>query len=289
MVTCHVNDGVLSAIARIRVLRSILPDQMRSPRALELALGILLAGTLWLTPLAASGQQRPSYCDQTAAPLLQNLQTPYAVRTGPGGDQYCEGLLVRPIALAPPTVISVKQAQQVQTFASRTMASITWCDDPVSAVHIRLRSTKVPYFGLDAFQAKSFAWPTDIIAAWQPSWDNIAAVGTRRIKVSGREYDASIPLRVGTGYANTYIFLIRARSIPSIKKAVVRPVGSDGSPRIIDAVLIPGPASDVWKANISFQGISDGLYGITFSESPEDAGVTTTPINILHKSCAVRG
>jgi len=248
---------------------------------------IPLAGisVLWLAPATATAQTRPSYCDQTPAALLRNLQTPYTVRDGAKGKQYCEGLLVRRISLPPPAIISVKQAQPAQIFAANGVTTLTWCDDPASAVHISLRSTKVPYFGLDAVEAKAFSWPTDEVSAWQPRWDNFAALGTRRVKWSGREYDASIPLRVGPGYTSTYTFLIRAQRRPSIKSAVIR-LGTNGPPQIVDVSMAAGPANDVWKVDVSFRGVRDGVYSISFSESAEDAGLATTNIIILHKLCS---
>lgn len=256
--------------------------------AISLTLTALAATFLWYPPTLARAQTRPAYCDQTAPQLLGNLQTPYTVRNRAGGKRYCEGLLVRPIALPPPKVISVKQIQPVQKFVARSLVSLTWCGDPVFPVHISLRSTKIPFFGLDALEAKSFSWPSDVIAAWQPAWDNLAALGSRSIKVSGRSYLALIPLRVGEGYANSYVFLLRAGSRPAISKVLIRGIGVNEQLRIAAAALSAGPTSDTWKVNVSFKGVSEGVYSVSFSESAEDAGIASTTVNLLHKSCESR-
>jgi hypothetical protein len=54
----------------------------------------------------ALGQSRPAFCEQILDALLGGLQAPYAQQTSPDGKPYCEGLLVNPISLLPPSVRS---------------------------------------------------------------------------------------------------------------------------------------------------------------------------------------
>ena len=126
----------------------------------------------------AFGQSRPAFCEQIPDALLGGLQAPYAQKITPDGKSYCEGLLVNPIALLPPSVVSLKQFQvSVPPYASGGAASLNWCDDPTQPIHIRLRSAKIPFFGLDALQPGAFKWRADVIATWQPNWNNLAAIG----------------------------------------------------------------------------------------------------------------
>ena len=103
--------------------------------------------------------------------LLATL--PRCMLTDGGGKPYCEGLLVKPIALVAPRIVSVKQAQPgPNLFLRKATASLSWCDNSGMAVHLSLRSTVVPFFGLDAMEQDPFTWSTDVIAIWQPDWES---------------------------------------------------------------------------------------------------------------------
>jgi hypothetical protein len=250
----------------------------------------IIAFSMCALPAVTRAQGRPAFCDQTPAAQLNSLQTPYAVRLAPGGKPYCEGLMLKPIGLLPPTVISVKQAQVgVSRFSTTGTASVNWCDDPQAKLHIRLRSVEVPLFGLDASQAGKFIWRTDVIATWQPNWMRIAALGTRPVTIAGRTDNASIPLRVGQGYNSVYTFLIKAQNALAISKALIEPLQPAGHVQLVDVVLMGGPSKNTWSVSMSFATLRPGLYRITFEDSTEDAGLTATPILVLHKTCPSHG
>lgn len=233
------------------------------------------------------GQSRPAFCEQIPDALLGGLQAPYAQQTSPEGKSYCEGLLVKPIALLPPSVVSLKQSQvSVPPFTSGAIASLNWCDDPKLPVHIRLRSTKIPFFGLDALQPGSFKWRTELIATWQPNWNNLAALGTRKVIVAGHKYDVFVPLRIGTGYSSVYSFMLHSQTPISLSKALIQPIQPPGNPQLIDISLMDGPSKSTWLVSVSFTILRSGIYRVTFEEGADDAGLTTAPIYLLHKTCA---
>jgi hypothetical protein len=234
----------------------------------------------------AFGQTRPAFCDQIPDALLGGIQAPYAQQTSPEGKSYCEGLLVNPIAILPPSVISVKQSQlSVPTFTSGVVASLNWCDDPALPVHVRLRSTKIPFFGLDALQPGSFTWRTDLVATWQPTWNNLAAIGTREVTIAGHKSTVLVPLRVGPGYSNVYSFMLQSHTPVALSKALVQPVQPPGNPQLIDISLTSGPAKGTWLVSLPFATLRTGIYRVTFEETPDDAGLATTPVYLLHKTC----
>jgi hypothetical protein len=232
------------------------------------------------------GQSRPAFCEQVPDALLGGLQAPYGQHTTPDGKSYCEGLLVNPIALLPPSVVSLKQSQaSVPPFASGIIDSLNWCDDPTLPVHIRLRSTKVPFFGLDALQPGTFKWRTDMIATWQPNWDNLAAIGTREVTIAGYKNTVFIPLRMGSGYSSVYSFMVQAQAPISFSKALIQPIQPPGNPRLVDISLTDGPTQSTWLVSVSFATLQAGIYRITFEEAADDAGLATEPIYLLHKTC----
>jgi hypothetical protein len=59
-------------------------------------------------------------------------------------------------------------------------------------------------FALDALHKDQFEWSADLIAKWQPDWNNIAVRGTREVEIAGQKYEVVLPLRVGPGYSNRY-------------------------------------------------------------------------------------
>ena len=250
----------------------------------------MLAGLTILSPPRAIAQARPSFCDQIPPSMLAGLQAPYSVRTDKTGKPYCEGLLLNPIALIAPTIVSVKQAQPVPNLFSRqSTATLSWCDNSGDAVHLSLRSTVVPFFGLDAMEREPFTWPTDVIATWQPDWSRLSALATRTDTQQGRTYTVSIPLRVGSGYANSYAFLIHSKILTSFNKALVEPVAPAGQPQLVDIAMTGGPSQDTSAVTVSFAGFPAGIYRVTFEQTAAGAGLTTQPILLLHQDCGPRG
>jgi hypothetical protein len=236
----------------------------------------------------ALGQSQPAFCEKVPDALLAGLQAPYAQETSADGKPYCEGLLVNPIALLPPSVVSLKQSQStVPPFAAGTIVSLNWCDDPTLPVHIRLRSQKVPLFGLDALEAGSFKWRSDLIATWQPNWTNLAAIGAREVTIDGTKSTAFVPLRVGPGYSNIYSFMLQSHTPISLTKALIQPIEPAGHPQLIDISLMSGPTKSTWLVSVSFATLRTGIYRVTFEETADDAGLATTPIYLVHKTCAL--
>jgi hypothetical protein len=163
------------------------------------AIRIVIFAAIGCSSFTAVGQNRPAFCEPVPEALLGGLQAPYARQTAPDGNVYCEGLLRSPIALEPPTIISLKQDQTGDyTFVPGKVASVTWCDDSHELVHVRLRSVKPPLFALDAMHADKFEWRSDLIATWQPNWNSLAAIANRDSVVGGQTYKALLPLRNGT-------------------------------------------------------------------------------------------
>jgi hypothetical protein len=234
----------------------------------------------------AFGQSRPAFCEQIPDGLLGGVQTPYAPQTSPHGKSYCEGLLVSPIAILPPSVISLKQSQvSVPPFASGAIASMNWCDDPALPLHVRLRSTKIPLFGLDALEAGSFKWRTNLIATWQPNWNNLAATATREVMIADHKFTVLVPLRVGLGYSNVYSFMLQSQTPISFSKALIQPIQPPGNPQLIEISLMNGPTKSTWLVSVSFATLRAGIYRVTFEEAADDAGLATAPIYLLHKTC----
>jgi hypothetical protein len=249
-------------------------------------LQITIVTILYFSGGVALGQNRPAFCEQIPDALLGGLQAPYAQMISPDGKSYCEGLLVNPIALLPPSVVSLKQSQvSVRPFASGGTASLNWCDDPTQPIHIRLRSAKVPFFGLDALQPGAFKWRTDVIATWQPNWNNLAAIGTREVAIAGHKYTVFVPVRIGAGYSSIYSFMLHSQTPISLSKVLVQPIEPSGNPQLIDISLMNGPSKSTWLVSVSFATFRTGIYRVTFEESADDAGLATVPIYLLHKTC----
>lgn len=245
---------------------------------------------LWACNIPVFGQNRPSFCDQTPDFLLGGLQTPYTQKAGVAGKPYCEGLLVRPIALLPPHIISVKQSQKESfVFASGKIESLNWCDDPELPARISLRSVKIPLFGLDGLEAGAFKWHTDTVSVWQPNWDNLAATATRDFDIAGHKYSVALPLRIGSGYSSDYSFMVRSQTNLSLSKVLIQSVDSPGEPKLLDISLRTGPTTGTWVVSVPFLSFKDGVYRVTFEESADEAGLTTTPIYLFHKTCGAHG
>ncbi|ESX55666.1 hypothetical protein X758_18110 [Mesorhizobium sp. LSHC416B00] len=248
------------------------------------------AGFTILLPACASAQARPSFCDQVPDSMLTGLQAPYEVRADNAGKPYCEGLLVKPIALVAPRVVSVKQAQPgPNLFPRKATATLSWCDKSGMAVHLSLRSTVVPFFGLDAMEQDPFTWSTDVIAIWQPDWTRLSALATRIDTQQGQTYTVSIPLRVGPGYDNSYAFLIHSQLPTSFNKALIEPVSPAGPPTLVDIVMSGGPSQDTSAVSLTFADYAAGIYRVTFEQTAVGAGLTTQPILLLHQDCGTHG
>lgn len=249
-----------------------------------------LADFTILSPAGASAQSRPSFCDQIPSSMLTGLQAPYAVRPDNAGKPYCEGLLVKPIALVAPTIVSVKQAQPgPNLFPRKSTATLSWCDNSRTAIHLSLRSTVVPFFGLDAMEQDPFTWSTDVIAIWQPDWSRLSALATRTETQQGQTYTVSIPLRVGPGYADSYAFLIHSHLPTSFNKALIELVSPTGPPKLVDIAMSGGPSQDTSAVTLAFADYAAGIYRVTFEQTAAGAGLTTQPILLLHQDCRARG
>ena len=233
---------------------------------------------------------RPAYCDQVAEAALKELQAPYSQQTTSDGSTYCEGLLVNPIAMLPASVVSVKQRQiGTPPFTRDGHATLTWCDDSKQPVHVRLRSVAVPWFGLDAQRAGSFRWSTTLVAVWQPNWDNLTAIAEVDATVDRRKLRVVTPVRLGSGHSSEYLFLLRSASAINFSKVLVQRVDSKGQPRLLDVVLNKGPVSNTWQVPVSFGAFSAGIYRMTFQESADAPGMTSTPIYVSHRICPAAG
>jgi hypothetical protein len=233
-------------------------------------------------------QSRPPFCDAIPDDLLGGLAAPYARQHTPDGTAYCEGLLRTPIAMQAASVISLKQDQLLPLkFNLGQIAKLTWCADSEAVVHIRIRSTKVPLFALDAEHSGQFEWRADLISRWQPDWSNSAVLGTREIMISGHSYGVVIPVRLGAGYSSIYSFEIKSGTPVNLTRALIEPIEPPGSPFTVRAAFSVGPTKDTWIAKLPFTQ-QNGVYSVTFEETVQNAGVMTEPIYVLHKKCAAQ-
>jgi len=236
--------------------------------------------------LGVAAQDRPAFCEPTPDALLGGLQAPYARRVAPDGNVYCEGLLRRPIALPPISVVSVKQDQAGNSlFPPDKVASLTWCDDSPEPVHVQLRSFKPPMFALDAMNRVKFDWRTDLIAKWQPDWSNIAALGIREAAIGGQTYKLVVPLRNGAGYSTSYSFVVQSKTPIHLSTALIEPLQPSTQPEAVKVTFASGPTKDTWTTTIPFARMKSGVYRVTFEEGVEQAGNTTEPIYLRHKVC----
>jgi hypothetical protein len=239
--------------------------------------------------LAQGREERPSFCEAVPDALLGGLQAPYARQVSPDGAVYCEGLLRNPIALPPTMVVSVKQYQVDDfQFIPGKIASLTWCDKDSEAVHVRLRSMKLPAFALDAMHKTKFEWRSDLISKWQPDWRNIAALVIRETMVEGRQSNILVPIRNGAGYSSSYSFVVQSTTPVHFTVALIEPVQPPGQTQAIRVDFVNGPTKDTRTAIIPFAKMADGIYRITFEEATDQAGVTTEPIYVLHSVCGNR-
>src|ERR1051326_1291691 len=251
-----------------------------------IATGALLIFCLCSSVLLRAQESLPAFCEPLPNSALGRLAVPYAKRIAPDGSVYGEGLWRTPIALPPPRVVSLKQQQDAKPkFSAGSKALLNWCDDSGAPIHIALRSVKSPMFALDALHNNQFEWSADLIAQWQPDWNNIAVRGTRELAINGQNYEVVVPLRMGSGYSSKYSFMVQAKVPVSLSIALIEPVLPASKPEAIKIVSSPGPVKNTWITTIPFSMKPKGVYRVTLEESVEQAGVTTEPVYLLHGGC----
>jgi len=256
-------------------------------------MGIAILGFICCSVLAAPAQERPAFCEKLADAFLGQQQAPYARQVAPDGSVYCEGLVRNPIALVPPSIVSVKQDQGGDSsFAPGRIATLTWCDESQEPVHVKLRSMSDARFALDAQHRTRFEWRTDLIATWQPNWKNLAALGIRETPLSGRLQDVYVPLRNGAGYSSSYSFVVQSTRPVFLTTALIQPTEPLGNPvvmkvsfSVVNVSFPDEPSKQTWITTIPFAKMKKGIYRITFEEGIDQAGIHTDPIYLLHKSC----
>jgi hypothetical protein len=191
----------------------------------RLARRALILVSICCSALTGAAQNRPDFCEPVPDALLGGMQAPYGRQVAPNGNVYCEGLLRRPIALAPTSIVSVKQDQAGNSlFEPNKIASLTWCDDSPQPVHVQLRSLKSPMFALDAMNKVKFDWRTDLIARWQPNWTDIAALGIRQATIGGQTYKLVVPRRSCAGYSVSYSFMVQSKTPILLTTALIEPI-----------------------------------------------------------------
>jgi hypothetical protein len=251
---------------------------------------VLIFVSAWTVVLCitvpARAAERPAYCASIPDALLSGLAEPYGRKVAPDGSVYCEGILRTPISLPPPEIISAKQDQATSPFVRDSIAVLTWCDEASSPARVSLRSVKEPLFSLDALQATKFEWRADLIAAWQPNWDHLAALVTRQVPLEGRNQEVVIPVRIGSGYSNQYSFIVRSKRPVRFTRALIEATNAAANSEIIDLTTNSGPTKNTWAVSISFGSRIKGLYRITLQEPIDQAGASTKPIYLVHSDCA---
>lgn len=246
----------------------------------------LIVALICLSGVAQAQHDRPSFCEPIDDALLGGLEAPYARHLAADKIPYCEGLLRVPTALPPAMVVSVKQHQSKVRFAQGKIATLTWCDGAQQLVHVKLRSLRSPLFALDAVHKSAFRWPSDLIAQWQPDWDNVAATASRRATINGHSYNVLIPVRSGIGTSASYSFVIQSAKAVHPKYALLQRLDPPGTPTVFAADFAAGPTSTTSVATISFQDLKVGIYRVTFEDSVQEAGFSTDPIYLFHGSCS---
>jgi hypothetical protein len=191
---------------------------------------------MWSPARLGAAQDLPSFCASIPLALLRDLADPYSRQKSPDGTEYCEGLLRTPLWVPPPTVISVKQEQPVDIrFTEGARAVLTWCDplSPAGLIHLQLRALKSPLFALDAQHAHGFEWSSELIARWQPEWKNIAALATRKVDVGGKTTEVVVPTRQGSGYSNSYTFIVHSVTPVLLTTALIKSTAPGSRPEAI--------------------------------------------------------
>jgi hypothetical protein len=236
--------------------------------------------------LAAFGQ-KPAFCEQVEESALRNLQAPYSKYTTPEGTPYCEGLLVDAFAAVAPSIISIKQVQPpLAPVTAGKLVTVTWCDDAKQKpVHVSLRSTVAPLFGLDGLQQGSFRWKSDMMATWQPQWSKVAAEAKRDVTVNSQTFGVVVPLRMGAGYSNTYSFMIRSEAPVNLTRALITSISPPGGSKSLAITLSKGPSRDTWLASIAFGAYPAGIYQVTFTDQAD--GNISVPVYLFHGACKV--
>ena len=156
----------------------------------------LLACALVLTARLALGQSAP--CDPQ---LLQPAGNPYGYRQL--GDR-CEGIYIQEVSGAPLLIASWTASFPDYDLHSKQPLTIEWEAFRGAGV-VRLRSQGLRrrlYYRMDTIRSsgsKSFAWPSDLLAALNISKKDVGIVGITRGLAEGAERDIYLPLHIGQG------------------------------------------------------------------------------------------
>ena len=248
---------------------------------------ILFGLLLFCGQRVTAAQSLPKFCEAVDPALLNGLEAPYSRHVAPDGTSYCEGLLPKSIGILPPEVISVKQDQAPVSFVPGTNAVLTWHSSlPAGeSAHLKLRALKDPLFALDAeIPSTKFEWNSNLIARLQPKWENMAALLTRQISVSGKESEVVVPVRQGPGCSNSYTFLLRSFSPIHLTTALVEPI--DGkSPFSISICTKSGPVPNTFETTIPFSHRPQGVFRLSLGEDIHRAGAVAK-VYLLISGCA---
>jgi hypothetical protein len=134
------------------------------------------------------------YCDRY---LPVSTQNPFGYRLR--GDR-CEGIYVKPVSATPLTVASFGQLNAPQLPASGGVLLVEWTAD---SGNVRLRANSLKsktYYRMDSLQpaaARSYRWPTDVLAALRLTMKDIGVVAWTEQKVAGKVREVYLPIRIG--------------------------------------------------------------------------------------------
>ncbi len=152
-----------------------------------------LLGLAVLTLPVLSGQS--AGCDPH---LLQPPGNPYGYRLR--GDR-CEGIYVQEVSGAPLSIVSWTSSFEDYDVGSHQPLMIEW-DSPANG-SVRLRALGLRrrlYYRMDAVRPagkRSYAWPSDLLAAIGISKSELGIVCSTRTLVDRAEREVYLPLRIG--------------------------------------------------------------------------------------------
>jgi hypothetical protein len=258
-----------------------------SGRQLRRSCFFFLLASAGVTEAPAHGQALPTFCEQVSAASLTGVSIPYGARRK-AGRVWCEGILPRPVGVRALRVASLKQTQPEDVLLDPTQTQgLRWCDASAAAeAHVSLRAPVDPLYALDALSASGVVWSLEIVARQYQRWSDLDAQVAREMMIShARRAPVWLPVRVGAGASTTtYRFTIRGEAL-SLHSVLVE---SGDARTIIRAAAVSAQVSRdqrTAEVDVSFAGITPGIYRVSFSEGVSEGNRTTEPVYIYHGRC----
>lgn len=194
---------------------------MPSPARVSLAV-------LCLITLSVGFTRAAEHCDRY---LPVSLGNPFGYRMR--GDR-CEGVYVQQVASTPLIVASFGRLSVPDTLSAGGTLLVEW---PAHGREVRLRAQSLKpktYYRMDHRQpagARSYRWPTDVLAALKLTRRDIGIVAVTEEKVGGSTREVYVPVRIGAPLpardANYELVLVPGNELSEVFVALSR-VAADG-------------------------------------------------------------